>query len=268
MIRIRHFIYEGVPVARFSLLSVVCLLLVGTAPAAEPADSQRLAQVLRGLLLKNLPDPVLESGRGWGHQKEVVVGLKWHRAGRLRLKAEPQKALRNNGHWQKVRIQAIDPARTLSLAVRDLKHPEAGKTTFEAYAAIDTRLTYEQQLWKSGVRLYAGETRARCRAVARLACEFTNRLEARPGSLLPDAVIRVRVTEAELNYTDFVCEHTAGLDGDAAKKVGEAVLKFLKQAKPSLERDLLAKANAAIVKAADTREVRIELDKLLLGKLK
>ena len=90
---------------------------------------------------------------------------------------------------------------------------------------------------------------------------------ARPGSLLPDAVIRVRVTEAELHYTDLVCEHTAGLDGDAAKKVGEAVLKFLKQAKPSLERDLLAKANAAIVKAADTREVRIELDKLLTGKV-
>jgi len=36
--------------------------------------------------------------------------------------------------------------------------------------------------------------------------------------------------------------------------------------KPNLESDLLAKANAAIVKAADTKEVKVELGKLLGAK--
>ncbi len=37
----------------------------------------------------------------------------------------------------------------------------------------------------------------------------------------------------------------------------------MKKFKPDLERDLLAKANAAIVKAADTKEVRVSLGGLL-----
>ena len=46
---------------------------------------------------------------------------------------------------------------------------------------------------------------------------------------------------------------------------GELVLETVKQARPDLERDLLNKANAAIVKAADTKEVRVSLDALLKG---
>jgi hypothetical protein len=40
----------------------------------------------------------------------------------------------------------------------------------------------------------------------------------------------------------------------------------VKQLKPSLERKLLEKGNAAIVKAADSKEVRVSLTKLLGGK--
>ena len=61
-------------------------------------------------------------------------------------------------------------------------------------------------------------------------------------------------------------EHTAGIGGDAAKALGEAVVHTVKQVKPQLERDLLAKANAAIVKAGDTKEIRVALGKLLEGK--
>ncbi len=247
------------------------LLSAGLAPAADPPpppDTRPLARTLRDLLLRNLPDPLVSSDRGWGKQREATVGLKWQRAGKLGVRAEPQKAARNDGHWQRVTVRGIDPDRTLALAIGEVAYPEPGKATFDASLGLDVRLTYEQQVWKAGVRLYAGETRARCRAALNLKCELTTRLESKPGSLLPDAVVRVRVTEAELNYADLVCEHTAGLDGPAAKSVGEAVHKLLKQAKPSLERDLLAKANAAVVKAADTKEVRVEFDKLLTGRIK
>jgi hypothetical protein len=243
------------------------LLSAGAAPAADPQpDTRALAQTLRDLLLRNLPDPIVSSDRGWGNQKEATVGLKWRREGKLGLRAEPQKELRNDGHWQRVTVRGIDPDRTLALAVGEVAYPEPGRATFDAALGLDVRLTYEQQLWKAGARLYSGETRARCRAALNLKCELTTRLESKPGSLLPAAVLRVRVTEAELNYTDLVVEHTAGLDGPAAKSVGEAVHKLLKQAKPSLEKDLLAKANAAIVKAADTKEVRVEFDRLLAGR--
>lgn len=249
------------------LLVPLLLLLTGvSARAAEPAasEAQHLTVLLRGLLLDNLPDPLTKTHRGWGHQKEVFTGLKWHRNG-LRVQAEPQRAFRNDGHWQTARIEAINPAHTLTLGINKLQYPTPGTATFDAYVGLDVRLTYEQQLWKAGKRFYGGETRAKCRAAMLLNCEVTNRLEFRPGSRLPDAVFRVRVTQAELFYTGLVCEHTLGVGGDAAKILGDTIHKFLTDVKPSVERDLLAKANAAIVKAADTREVRIEFDKLLQG---
>jgi hypothetical protein len=230
-------------------------------PPDRAAETQALTVLLHDLLLKNLPDPIVETNHDWGRQKDVVVGMAWHK-----LKAEPRRADRNDGHWEKLRVQGVDPPNSLSLGIKNLTSPEPGRTTFDAVVALDVRLTYEQQVWKAGTRFYSGETRARCRAVVRLACELTNRTELRPGSILPDVVVRVRVTDAELAYHDLVCEHTAGVGGDAAKAIGEAVRTVLKKLKPDLERDLLARANGAIVKAADTKEVRVEFDKLLAGK--
>jgi hypothetical protein len=254
---------------RCLLLPAAFLLTAGVVPAADPAppaDTQFLSQVLRDLLIQHLPDPLVSSDHGWGRQKETTTGLTWRREGRLRVRAEPQKGMRNDGHWQRVTVRAIDPPRSLALGIGELSYPEPGKATFDALLGLDVRLTYEQQLWKAGARLYGGETRARCRAALKLRCELTSRLETKPGLVLPDAVLRVRVTDAELFYTDLVVEHTLGMDGPAARSVGEAIHKLIKQVKPSLERDLVAKANAAVVKAADTKEVRVEFDRLLSGR--
>lgn len=229
--------------------------------AAPGDEAEALTVVVRELLLKNLPDPLVEAGHDWGKQKDAVVGLTWHK-----LRAEPRRAARNDGHWEHLRVQAINPQQTLSLGVKNLASPGPGRTTFDAAIALDVRLTYDPQIWKSGIRYYSGETRARCRAVVKLVCELTNRTESRPGSVLPDVVVRIRVTDAEVSYHDLVCEHAAGVGGDAAKAIGEAVRAVLKKLKPDLERDLLAKADAAVVKAADTKEVRVEFDKLLSGK--
>lgn len=234
----------------------------GRSTPPESHEADRLAVLLRGLLLANLPSPLVEAPRNWGHQREVIVGLKWSGP-----KPSPQKSFRNDGHWQRVRLEAVNPATSLALGVNKYANPEPGKVTFDALIGLDTRLTYEQQVWKSGVRLYSGETRARCRAALRLSCEVTNRMEKRAGSVLPDVVLRVRVTEAEVFYTDLVCEHTLGMGGDAAKIIGEAIHNLLNAVKPSVERDMLARANAAIVKAADTKEVRVEFDRLLAGKV-
>lgn len=240
------------------------ILALAFAPAAEPvpvAETAHLAKLVRGLMLANLPNPLVQSSRDWGNQREVVTGLKWHR-----LKPETQRGMRNDGHWEKVHLDAIDPEKSLGLGIKDLKYPEPGKATFEAMIGLDLRATYEQQIWRAGVRLYSGETRVRCRGAVILTCEATNRLDRKPGSLLPDVILRVRVTEANIFYTDLVCEHTAGVGGDAAKLLGEAAHRFLNRVKPSFERDLLEKANTAIIKAADTKEVRVALDKLLEGK--
>lgn len=251
---------------RFAILAIFAAFH-STASAADPATTEpTLSASLRTLLLQNLPEPLHTTEHDWDHQKDVLIGLKWHKTGLIRLKPEAMKAIRNDGHWQKITVTAIDPKQSLALAVADVKSPEPGRTTFVAYAGLDVKLVYEQQLWKSGKRLYGGETRAHCRLAVKLNCELTSRFERSPGSILPAAVVRVRVTLAELNYADLAVDHTAGLDGNAAKALGETAIKFIKAIKPHLEADLLAKANAAVVKAADTKEVRIAFDSLARGR--
>jgi hypothetical protein len=174
--------------------------------------------------------------------------------------------MRNHGTWRRVSVRAIDPEKTLAIGIKDAAYPEPGRSTFTAMIGVDCAIKFEQQLWRYGKRLYGGETRGRCRAALLLKCEVTSRTERKPGHLVPDVVVRVRATDAQLFYDNLVIDHTAGLDGDAAKVVGDAVISTVKQVKPDLERDLLAKANAAIVKAADTKDVRLSFDAVLKPK--
>jgi hypothetical protein len=236
-------------------------------PAAAKLDSAEVRSFeksLRELLLKNLPDPIVKSDRGWGHQKEAVVRTNFLRDG-PRLRTERVMGMKNDGVWRRVSIRAANPEQTLALGITEAAFPDAGRTTFTAMIGVDCDLKFEQQIWRSGRRFYSGETRGRCHAAVLLKCEVTSRTETKPNSFIPDLIFRVKVTEAKLFYEKLVIEHTAGLGGDAAKLLGDIFLDTVKQARPDLERELLNKANTAIVKAADTKELRISLDAFLKG---
>jgi hypothetical protein len=232
------------------LLLTVCVL------AADPTPAEALSGVLRELALAKLPTPLVEHRRNWDHRKEL--------SGRVLRRLEGRQV--NDGLWQMVRAEAIDPANSLAVAVGDLTHPAPGRSAFDLYCGLDTRLILDQQVWKLGARLYSGETRARCRTALKLHVEADHKLERSPGGLLPDVVATVRVTAADLNYTNLVVEHAAGLDGPAAAKLGEVAHSILNATRPGLERKLLDQANAAIVKAAGERQVRLALGRLAGGR--
>lgn len=128
-----------------------------------------------------------------------------------------------------------------------------------------TLMDYERQRWESGLRLSSNSVRARFRVKLMLNCELTAKVES-SSLILPDAVFRLRVTQASLQFDNFVVEHVAGMGGEAAKLLGDAARGSLHRWKPSLEHDLLEKADAAIVKAGDTKEVHLGLARLLKGK--
>src|SRR5262249_49036968 len=154
--------------------------------------------------------------------------------------------------------------------VAELIHAEGGKVLATVTAACErVDIKFEQQIWRNGLRLYSGETRAHCHAGITIKTEVTPRAEFKKDKgLLPDVTLIIRATEAKLTYDDVVVDHTAGLDGDAARVVGDLILKTVKAVKPDLEADLLKKADAGIVKAAGTREFKVTLDKLLDAKPK
>ena len=57
----------------------------------------------------------------------------------------------------------------------------------------------------------------------------------------------LRIADAQVSYDRLVLENIDGIGGDAARVTGDAVRAALKQWKPSLECDLLAKARTAIL---------------------
>jgi hypothetical protein len=247
------------------------LLTAGPMPGSEPQNGaatylpadrgSAFAGPLRELLLRNMPTPLYEASPGWGRTATVATGIEWSGKG-LRAHPRVKREEKNDGIWRRVRITGEDLAHTTVLQVRNIQHPEAGRRTFEVLLAFDARVDYEQQKWKAGIRIYSGSARARLRVQLALLCELRTRLEW--NGALPSAVVfRLHVVPSNLAYSNLVVEHIAGVGGDLAKLIGEAIQGGIRRWRPSLERNLLARANAAIEKAADTKELRLGLGSLL-----
>jgi hypothetical protein len=248
---------------RGGIAAAVLVLAASLATAGEPArikldpikalsalgdnSTDALAGMLRRVLIDSLPSPPYEDARHWGGQKEFR-GLD----GKARLK--------NDGDWWKVKVKADNLPDTLILDLRDARRPEPGRLLFTTFLSFDADVDYDKQEWKRGVRLYSGELRARMRVKLTLHCEVTAKVEGE-GKIVPDTVFRLHVVDADFKYDNLVVEHVGGLGGAAAKLLGDAAIGGMHQWHPSFERDLLAKADAAIVKAGDTKEIRIGLSR-------
>ncbi|MFL5328161.1 MAG: hypothetical protein ACJ8C4_04545 [Gemmataceae bacterium] len=234
-----------------TIAAVFLLTLPAAAPTAAP---DQLSQTLRTLLLQHLPAPLYQSQKDWGKTKDVKVFTFRHG------KPVVERSPRNDGLWREVRIDAINPHQTLVLEVRDFASPKPGVITFTLHIAGDVQFEADQQQWESGIKMYGASIRARARVSATLHCEVTTKTEFK--NLLPDIVCQAKVLKSDVGYDNLHVEHVAGLGGDFAKVVGVAGHEMIHQWKPSIERHLLAKANEAMVKAVEKKEVRIRLAKL------
>lgn len=230
-------------------------------PLLDASSPQALSGVLRGALIKFLPNPLHEAAPGWGDQRLVANQLKWKRDGGILLKPKIYKTLKNDGTWRKIILTSNNLPDTLILDIRKAQLSEPNQLNFDIYLAFDARVEYIHHVWESGVRLYAGSVKARFRVKLLLHCEATAKLESGK-KLIPDAVFRLHATGGKLSYDNLVFEHVPGLGGTAARILGNAFHNILHDLRPSLESNLLAKGNAAIVKAADTKEVRISLSRV------
>jgi hypothetical protein len=227
--------------------------------APSEAEMHALSGTFRALLVERAPHVLYEAWPGWGQTERVARGLHW--TGKHPLRPDVTYKDKNDGTWRHLRVSADNLADTLVFDIRHARSPEPGRMTFDVFVSFDARVDYDQENWDSGRRLYAGSARARLRVKLLLACEATTRVENHSG-LLPDVSFRLRVTRADLGYDNLVVEHVAGVGGEAAKVLGDTVKGYLHEFHPALERDLLARADAAIVKAGDTKEVRVGLGNL------
>jgi len=246
--------------AQFVFLSASVCWAVQQAPSIPDDTLKSLADNVLSLLVQSMPETLYEASPNWGHTRQAANQLKWKG-----VRPKIYKTAKNDGTWRKLRLSTRNLANTMVVEVKDWKYPDADHMTFTAYLGFDASVDFEQQNWEAGIRLYSGSLRARMRIHLTLQCQVLLKAEATK-SFIPDIVFRMRVLKSDLRYDHLVVEHVAGIGGSGAKVLGDALQSHMKQWHPSVERDLLAKANAAIVKAADTREIRLGLGALLKTK--
>jgi hypothetical protein len=210
-------------------------------PLPDLANSaDLLAVTLKNLLIQLLPDPLFAKDSGEG---------------------------KKTGVRRKIRVTVQDPEHLLHVSVHDLRWEKDDHLAFTLGVALEVRANAEQQKWKAGIRLYSTSVQARLRVKLTLHCEASLRAEA-SGSLIPDLILSFRVVDSKVAYDHLVVEHVAGIGGTGARWLGELARATIHEFWPALERRLLDRASAALVKAGTAREVRISLGKLLTAKSK
>ena len=251
------------------IFGLTALAAFGVAPAAPPAappaaqlptdasSLEGLSATLRRVIIDTMPKTLYEGHDNWGHTRNFTV-VEWKGHG-LRTHPEVVRKAKNDSTWKKIRLVPRYLG-DLEFRLSDLRQgPEM--MTFKAFLAFAAGVEYDHQVWQAGLRLYGGSMQARLRLRLAMDCENLIRLDTSK-SLIPDMVFRLRATRADVGYDHLVVEHIGGIGGDAARLWGEAFRATLKHFRPDLEHDLLRRANDAIVRAADTKEVRLSFEKL------
>jgi hypothetical protein len=243
--------------------SVLGQPLPGASPAPLPGGMSKdaFAGAMRGLLIRHLPQPLYEDSDNWGKTRPAISSIHWEGKG-LKKRPVVYHREKKDGLWKKIVVTSDDLADTLIFDLRNLQQLGPGRMTFDLFMSLDVKVDYRRQRWESGLEISDLHARARLRLKFYLHCEATSRLE-KNDSLIPDWVVRLRVLSANVKYDNFQLEHVAGIGGEAAQILGDVVEGAIKEWNPSLERKLLEKANAAIVKAGDTKEIRLSLMDLL-----
>jgi hypothetical protein len=239
------------------ILAATVSLASNKAVTAQELTGPNLAGSLRSFLLPHIPDPLYEKRDNWNHTIEATSRIGWQGQG-LETKPKIVKSQKNHGIWKHVTISSPNAAQSLQVNVQNVQQPEPGRTTFDVILVLPANVEYEQQNWERGLKLFSGKVRARLRVSLNLSCELTTRLE--PGKvLLPDMIVRLRVLHSTTAYDQLVVEHLPGFGGQTAKILGEIIVENMKRWHPSVERNLMDRLNVAIVKAGDSKDIRIGL---------
>jgi hypothetical protein len=239
------------------VLAVLVSLATNPGVTGQDPASQNLAASLRAFLLPHIPKPLYEKRDNWNHTIEATSRIGWQGQG-LETKPKIVKSQKNHGVWKHVLISSPNAAQSLQVSIHNVQQPEPGRTTFDVILLLPADVEFEQQNWERGIKLFSGKVKARLRVSLNLTCELTTRLE--PGKLiLPDMIVRLRVLRSTTAYDQLVVEHLPGFGGQTAKILGQIIVENVKKWHPAVERNLLDRLNTAIVKAGDSKDIRVGL---------
>ncbi|MES1213633.1 MAG: hypothetical protein ABUL64_03520 [Singulisphaera sp.] len=245
---------ERWPLALFTF----AMSLVGLRPAvAADAGEQSLAELVRTILLENLPQEIAGEN-DWGQQREVASGLRFERQnGRLRVEKRTKEV--NDGLWTNYRVTLVDPNQNLHVQIAGLRRMGPGRLAFQLFlsAKLDGVARYER--WRRGVKMLNFKVDAGSTIEAQLDCEVA--LHIVPSKFLGDLVVEPKVLGVKLALADIDLARVSRVDGRAAEELGDRLRHALDKELRSRQDHVAAKLNDAA--RAHPERLRFSSDRLL-----
>lgn len=229
-------------------------------PTAPPISPDEMHELIRGLVLENLPHQY-DDVKNWNKSKEVVSGLNI-RMERGRLKTNRRRKTVNHGTWKRYQVELLNPKQEFDFSIDNLKSPGAGEFDFRATVVTPLRVTAQLQEWSYGAKLMSISTEAESRVRLQVDCHVSFVMDGK--RFPPDVVIKPKINAADIQLIEFEVKRISHIKGAVAREIGRSMRSVIEKQIAKKRDQLPAKINKKIAKKQD--RLRLSLSDLLNSK--
>lgn len=213
-------------------------------PEKDKADYTELARLIHAAVVPSIPKQH-EDRSGWGKTipdpgNLKVDGLRTH------IKVGDKVEL-PHGKWVRTRFWLDDPAKDISIEVRQLRKLDAKTLRIQVAATAPVHGEREWKQWDKGLLLLSVPVEADAMVVVVLDCDVVVKLDSK--SFPPEVQVEPKVVESQLELKEFTLKRVGKLPlGERAQKLGDELKGSLQESLRKQEPAVKEKANQAIAK--------------------
>ncbi len=228
------------------------LLLIQADPVpatlGQPADSEAISRLLRGIVLEVLPHEY-ENTKKWGQTRQVLDGFGLQRRDDGRVHFVRRTKPVNHGTWTRYRVDLVEPDQKLRLEFARPREAPGGGLRFDLSASADLEVFARLSEWRYDVQLYSFNALSQARVRLDAVCDVRLQLDA--GRFPPDFIVETRVEESRIELQDFELQRVSQVRGAVAHELGKLAREVLEDYLAEHRGEITAKLNKSLAKNRD-----------------
>jgi hypothetical protein len=225
---------------------VLLILLAVTQPIYADDSKEALSRLLQQAVAQKAPKEMEMRSPGWGRTIPIPERLANRRL-RTRVKVGEREEF-PHGAWIRTFIRIDDPAKDITISVREIKKDATGKTAITVEATVDSHVARQHQQWVRGLRLFDITTEADMTVLVTLDCHASIGLDTKV--FPPRPRVDASVASLTLDLKEFTLLRVGPLvDQETTRSAGEEIKEVVAALIKAYEEDVKVVANQAIRKA-------------------
>jgi hypothetical protein len=225
---------------------------VADEPPAPKKDYNALSQMIQKSVVSQLPKE-FKSQTGWGETVPIPPGGLRRMSRRQTVPVGDHEEL-PHGQWRKTRAWIDDPARDVTIQVRELKPAPNNSYRLTLGADASLHVDTEVQQWQRGLLVVDLKALADTRVGIALDCDVNLTLGK---GFPPDVKVEPKVTSLKADLKDFTLRRgearrqrlAVAIEGEAATKLGNEFKGTLQDLLHSAEPKIAERINEAIARS-------------------